>query len=350
MTTKFNPDMLTLARERQGLSQSALARRCEITQATVSRYESGIVEPSIEHVETLAKVLDRPIEFFFLEQQVYGASAMFHRKKQTPIRELSQITAHVNEIRIHATALLNETQIETDYRFHRLDTTCASPSELALQLRCLWQLPPGPIRSVVSVIERAGGIVFRCNFRGNRIDGISQWPLDAGEFPPVFFVNDGIPGDRARFTLAHEIGHVVLHHLPATNPERDADQFASEFLMPSNDIADDLKSITLKKASALKSKWKVSMAALIRKARSLEIIDQLRYENLMTELSRLGYRKCEPVSIPNEDPKLFSTVLSVHRKELGRSFADLSQMLGIYEHHFIDQFLPSINNLRVVRR
>ena len=70
----------------------------------------------------------------------------------------------------------------------------------------------GTASMMCSAIERAGGIVCRCEFGTRKVDGISQWPIDADDTPPIFFVNRAVPGDRQRWTLAHEIAHVVLRH------------------------------------------------------------------------------------------------------------------------------------------
>src|SRR5262249_10300310 len=161
--------------------------------------------------------------------------------------------------------------------------------------RHLWGLPLGPVRSVVGEIERAGGIIFRCGFNTMKVDAISQWPPDAPELPPVFFVNEDIPGDRMRWTLAHELGHIVMHHLPTDDPEGEADRFASEFLMPGREIVAELNPFSLHRAAALKPYWKISMAALVRRAHDLKCISNRKYEYLNTQLAKLGYKKCEPI-------------------------------------------------------
>ena len=70
--------------------------------------------------------------------------------------------------------------------------------------------------------------------------------------PPLFFVNENLPGDRLRWTLAHEVGHAVMHRNPTGDVEGEANRFASEFLMPRDQIAHQLDAITLEKAAALK--------------------------------------------------------------------------------------------------
>jgi Zn-dependent peptidase ImmA (M78 family) len=203
---------------------------------------------------------------------------------------------------------------------------------------------------VVGAIERAGGIVFRCPFGTDKIDGVSQWPLDCDAVPPVFFVREDSPGDRQRFTLAHEIAHVVLHHLPTENPEEDADRFASEFLMPAREIEDELTGLSLQKIAALKCYWKVSMAAIIRRAFDLGKLTERQYTYYNAEMAKRGYKKCEPALIPAEEPQLFDEVLTVHRRAHRRTTKHLSDLLGLYEHQFQEAYLKSsaASGLRLV--
>ena len=194
--TEFNPEMMILARERKGLSQSALAKKIGITQASVSRYEGGLAVPPQEQVAAIADALERPAGYFFLRERTYSASCLFHRKRQLTLGEERRIHAQVNDLRISASILLHEAEIESKFSFHRLNAAKRGPVWAAQELRRLWQLPTGPVRSVVRSIERGGGIVFRCAFGTRKVDGISQWPIDSDDTPPVFFVNENVPGDR----------------------------------------------------------------------------------------------------------------------------------------------------------
>ncbi len=345
--SKFNPEMMVLARDRRGWRQSALARAAGLTQATISRYESGRVVPIPEHLSEIAKVLERPESYFFMEGVQYGASSTFHRARSSlSVKDEQKIHAQVNELRIRTAILLQEAEIETSYSFHRIDMAKLGPEGAAQRLRQLWQMPNGPVRSVVNTIERAGGVVFHCCFETDKIDGVSQWPLGTTD-PPVFFIRDDMPGDRQRWTLAHELGHLVLHHALTDDPESEADRFASEFLMPARDLKRELYGMTLSKAAALKSYWKTSMSAIIRRAHDLELLSDRQYRYLYTELSKRGYRKCEPIEIEPEQPELFDEIIKVHRSELRRTPRQLGGLLGMHEDQFKEQFWRGSKGLRI---
>lgn len=344
-----NPEMIVLAREAEGLTIRELAKRLGMSKAHLSRHESGLMSVSDDRLRQIADELHRPATYFYRRGKIYPASGLYHRKQQrVRLRELKMIHAHVNELRMQAESLLNHAEVESDNEFHRFNLVeCGGVEEVARRLRHVWQLPTGPIRSMVEAIESAGGVVFRCEFSSKDVSGISQWPLDNPDLPPVFFVNEDIPGDRQRFTLAHELAHVILHHLPSDDPEGEADHFASEFLMPAAEIAPDLSRMTLQKAADLKAYWRVSMQAIIRRARDLRKITDRHYRTLMTQLSKLGYRKCEPIPIPNEEPDLFPAIVELHRAHYRRPDSEISDMLGMFESEFTSQYGHGLTGLRL---
>jgi len=348
---RVNPEMIVLARDLLGMTQADLAKGVALNQGTISRYESGDVEVPDNHLRVIAEFLGRPESFFRWPDQRYDASCMYHRKnRRLSVAEITVIHAKVNLLRIQASRLLKQAKVTSNYSFYRLDQSkLGGPEECAQRLRQLWQLPIGPIRNVVKSIERAGGMVFRCPFGETRVDGISQWPLDAPQMPPIFFVHEDVPGDRERLTLCHEVGHVAMHHMPTDGDlEDEANRFAAEFLMPADEIADDLKNLTLPKAAALKSTWKVSMQALIVHANRLGSISDNQYQYLFRQLSMKGYRTCEPCPIPPEEPEMFRDIVEFHQKKLRWGIGDISEFLGESEEAFREKYGQNFSNFRLV--
>ena len=179
-------------------------------------------------------------------------------------------------------------------------------------------------------------IVIKCELISRKFDAQSQW---FKRLPPIFFINKDTPSDRLRFTLAHEIGHVVMHRHPTNNMEGEANQFASEFLMPRREILPDLTPFSLERALRLKLKWKVSIAALIMRAFDLDVITKSQKRRYFTQLSAAGYRITEPVSIPDETPSIIRQLIKVCQCDHGYSIAGLCRMLSIYETEFRVRYL-----------
>lgn len=162
--------------------------------------------------------------------------------------------------------------------------------ELATDIRCglLGHEETGPIKNLTASAERAGVcLVPIVGLDG--IDGISSW-VDS---QPVLGLSVTVPGDRFRFSLAHEIGHLVMHHRKGDETERQANRFASSLLVPKDDFLSALpKNPMLRDFVNLKSVWGMSVAALVYKAHELEIIDDNRFRALQIQMSK--WRRTEP--------------------------------------------------------
>ena len=275
----------------------------------------------------IADVLGYPLGFFRQPVQSGGLTCLYHRKRKT-IRagDIRRIDAECTIAGLVVRNVTSGLEIETDYEFPIMDIDeYESPAEIARATRRYWGVPDGPIRNLVRVIESAGGVVLLRPFRTTKLDAISQWPVGQ---QPLFIVNIATPWDRIRFTLAHEIGHLVMHGIPSPEKEAEADSFAAEFLMPATDIAGDLAEVNLPKVAMMKGVWRVSMAALVRRARDLGTITEYRYRYLFKELSRLGHRRVEPMPISPEEPTVLADVLRVHREE-GMSDEELAQLARV---------------------
>ena len=335
--------MLVLARESRGLSQGDFATELDVAQAYVSRVESGLQNISEDMLEKAAEKLRYPVNFFYQSDNVWGVGSPcnYHRKRDSLLmRDWYKLTAKLNILRLHITRLLRAVQIESQFEFKLYDVDeDGGPERIAKLVRRDWAIKPGPVSNLISAIERAGGIVFKTPFGTEKLDAISQWL--PGE-PPIFLVNSEVSGDRLRFTLAHEVGHMILHtKFLSEDAEREADRFASEFLMPAADIGHQLNSLTVKKAATnLKPYWKVSIAALLFRAKELRKITGQQYVNQQKLISYYGYRKHEPVLIPQEEPVVLPKVLDLFLNEQKHSSEELSSMLAIHEEEFKDMYFP----------
>jgi Zn-dependent peptidase ImmA (M78 family)/transcriptional regulator with XRE-family HTH domain len=301
-----------------------LSKTTGIPTARLSRIESGY-QGSVpaQDLERLARALDRPIQFFYQVDRVHVGGACFRYRKQKTLglRFVQQLEAEVGCLALSVGRLLRQVDIQPETEFAHIDVgddgDVSTPAEAARWLRHSWGLPHGPVASVVRSIENAGGLVLLSALGTPRVDGLSQWSPPRA---PLFVVRSGMPTDRLRFTLAHEIGHVLMHYRPSKGDmEDEADEFATEFLMPAEDISADLQAFDLATAARLKIRWRVSMSALIRRAHQLKFISGDRYRNLMIEMSRQGWRKVEPIQLPPEEPDLLVRIFDFFKSQLGVS-------------------------------
>lgn len=320
------------------------AKRLGVSQAKLSKIEAGLKPISDELLKLMVIEFAYPDKFFYADYMVLGpgSSEFFHRKRQSLTgRRLSTIHAEINIRIMTIMQLLSAVELQNDNIPECLiEDGWKSPSEIARSVRAQWKLPPGPIQNMVEVIENAGGIVIECDFGTSLIDAISRY---VPGLPHLFFVDKNLPGDRLRMTLAHELGHAIMHRLPYPEMENQAFEFAAEFLMPEKQIRSQFDKVNLAKLADMKPYWKVSMSALLMRAQALEKVPPGQAQYLWRQFSKFGLKVREPVEldIPREEPRLLAEIIELHRKELGYGLRELSDLLKISEHEV--QALYAIN-------
>lgn len=348
MNETFNPEMMVLARESEGLTQTELATRISalqgitVTQGTVSKIESGLTKASDDQIDLIARALGFPRAFFFQSAPVfgYGSSCYYHRKRQDiSVSTMRRALADINILRIQLTKLLRGAEVDTSLRFHAMDVAeYESPEKIARMLRGLWRLPPGPVNNLTNTIENAGGVVFKFAFGTRKIDAISQW---LPGLPPIMFVNSEIPGDRLRYTMAHELGHLIMHQIPSSDIENEANRFAAEFMMPEKDMGPHLRGLSIQKLAAMKPVWKMSMVSMLKRSYDLGKISVSMYRKLNTQISKYGFKTAEPVPISQEEPTVLRDLINVHLKEHGYSPSELAELLLTGEARFRKFYFPN---------
>jgi Zn-dependent peptidase ImmA (M78 family) len=167
--------------------------------------------------------------------------------------------------------------------------------DAAEEVRSQWGLDPGPIDHVIRELERHGAVVVRASTFKREVDAFS---VNFPGRPIVVLGLDKAVTARSRFDAAHELGHLVLHsdeHAGSPEAEKQAHQFAAAFLMPRSDIADRLpEGADWRELMQLKVEWRVSIASLLMRARTLDIMSKSRYVSAMKAMSARGWRREEP--------------------------------------------------------
>jgi Zn-dependent peptidase ImmA (M78 family) len=220
--------------------------------------------------------------------------------------------------------------------------------DIARDIRQFWTLPRGPVADLTRIIESAGIVIIQYDFGTNLIDGFSQHRNE--DFPAIIFGNTRQPKDKLRFTLAHELGHLVMHRMSNPEQESEANRFAAGFLMPTEDIRSSLHSFSIERFLDLKRYWKTSMQALVRKARDLGKMDERKYRYYNYEISRRGMKRNEPGEITEaiEIPALFKRLIQAHVSGLNYTPEEFSHLFGLPAVELDRDYLPERPKLRIV--
>lgn len=322
----FDPGRLTQARRVRGITKTELHRLVGVSAAAVGQYERGEKRPRPDTVVALATALGVPVGFFAYGRpraKVEIAEASFRRLRSTSVAQQQQATAYVEQ------AWELSRYLESRVEFPELDLPAWASSEAdhvpdpitaARQLREHWNLGSEPIPHLVYEIEQHGILTVYFSMKQDpslddksKIDAFSTRALPR----PMIILTPDKADDvlRHRFTAAHELGHIVLHHGRLGSDvemERQADMFASEFLTPRDVIIGALPTrLNFGALEELSSTWGVSVKMLIRRSRDLERISDSTARRGYITLSSLPRTPMAINDFPGEKPELLRNAIEL---------------------------------------
>src|ERR1051326_2162390 len=309
----FSKTRLTVARQRALLTKKELAQRIGVDPRAVSGFEAGQYIPTDENIAKIARATGYPKEFFFADDidipSADGVSFRSMTKMTSRQRDAAVAAGAIAYLLIDWVENLFDLP-ETDLPDLRED----APEIAALTLRQHWGLGERPIRNMVHLLEAKGVRVFSLAENCAEVDAYSVW---RGKRPCVF-LNVGKSSERRRFDAAHELGNLVLHNTAAPSgldAEKEANAFASAFLMPEAGMKATGRVASLDKIIAAKKKWCVSVAAMTYRLHELGLMTKWHYQTLYMEISRRGWRSKEPYEARNETSQIWQKVFAALRNE-----------------------------------
>lgn len=316
-----------MARRRRGLTQTRLADLIGIHRRALCAYETGEYFPSDETMNALCSLLGFPPEFF------YGEDLDEPTLESGSFRSMTRMMAAHRDMALGQTAIglhLN-TWLESQFELPKPalpDLSHESSPEVAAEsLRRAWGIGQLSIRNMIHLLEAKGVRVFSLAIDARDVDAFSMWKGPT----PFVFLNTFKSSEHSRFDAAHELGHLVLHRQSpqGREAEREADAFASAFLMPrASVIAHSPKFPTLATLVKTKKIWTVSVAALAYRLHFLGLLTDWLYRRLSIEITERGYRETEPEEAPSETSLILPKLLG-HLYAEGISRQRIAEILNI---------------------
>jgi len=334
MPEYVNSGLLRIARQRIGLSQGEAADRLGVPQVTLSRYENAVAAAPDDFILRASAVYDMPVAFFRQTDAVFGPPVSIHpmwrKKADVTGREIDKIIAEINVRVLQLRRMLQAVEYTPQSDIPRLDPDDYNGDieRIAGLVRAHWLLPPGPIENLTAAVERAGAVVMHSTMGGSAVSGVT---INVPGLLPVIVLNQDQTADRQRLTLAHELGHLVMHRFPSPDMETEANNFASALLMPKAEITAALRvrKIDMPKLAALKPEWRVSMQAILYRAQSLGLIAKPQAEWLWRKfaMERLRLREPPHLDFPPEQPGVVSRMVRLHLDNFGYSPGEFARIL-----------------------
>lgn len=339
----FEPARLTQARVLAELTKAELAEKLGVSAAAVGQYEAGATRPRPDLLPALADVLNVPIGFFATGRplgRLDTAGAHFRSLRSTRAKDRAKAVAYAEQLWELTYAL------EKRVRFPELDLPQvlegATPTVAAQLLRRAWGIRRGPVPHLAATMESRGIVISLISLTNEAVTRVKAYSTDALGRPLVIITPERFRSVyEYRFTCAHELGHLLLHPHPLPGDrqqEREADQFAAEFLTPRAEIEPLLpKTARLAVLDRLSKSWGVSVESLIYRMGELRLISDPAIRRAHQRLAGMAqFRRDEPLtSYPGEIPTLLREALEL---AAGHGFrrTDLARELCWTEDHLAD--------------
>lgn len=371
----FNGERLKIARMWRNLSATQLADLTGFSRQTISMLENGkLMNPEFATVQKLSEKLEFPVTFFLEETKInLNESTTYFRSLLTTNKKYRV----EQEEKIKFIAIVYN-MLSEYLEFEKVNLpqipTNATPQEAANILREYWGLGNRPIENIVYLAESNGLIVTDFETATGDVDAFShKITSDDMETYLIGYSKNKRTAARIHFDVAHEIGHILLHNwredLECIDKEEfkeielQAHAFASAFLLPEDEFRKDISPYATNLAyyTELKKTWKVSIAAMIRRAKDLDIITADDYSRLMRNMQKQGIRKIEPLDdeLVTAEPSLLRQAIKIlfdqkvftpneFLEELSREYGltlypkDIETLLGLKKGTFEEKENPKI--------
>ena len=313
----FVGSRLREARETRQITAGTLAEMLKVSPTSVSAYENGHFSPSPEVLDQISAMLNYKTEFFFrreAEPLIEVEQTIFERSRASATRSTRRRARHyriwLREILQYLAqfVVLPEPNLPSaDHHWFELDDTAIEDS--ARNTRRYWKLGDGPISNVTLLAEKNGIIVTMVPMNATDLDAFSTW--DHADQRPYIVLGTDIPSPfRTRYSICHELGHLVLHREVTPQQfgdqryfkliESQADRFAAAFLTPATTFAADIIVPTLDVFRTLKSRWRVSIKMMVHRAQELGILNRAEARGLYISYNRRGWNRREPLDEESE--------------------------------------------------
>jgi Zn-dependent peptidase ImmA (M78 family)/transcriptional regulator with XRE-family HTH domain len=329
----FVGQKLRLARIFQGFTQQQLAATVSVSNVLVHHLETGERRPSDTVLQALSEALGFTPAFFAqpVADEFRDDDCHFRKRKTTSVALKSRVLAHGTLFStlvsyIDSTVALPERNIP-----HATATSSEDVERAAEKCRMSWGLGlDTPITNMARALENAGVVVTRFEGHTDKVDAFSR----AGVRFVVVLNAEKNSASRTRWDMAHELGHLVLHFGAAAGDpaqEDEAHRYAGAFLLPRTGFLREFpvsKRLSWDAVWALKRRWKVSGAAIVRRAFDLGRIDAIEYRKAYKHIQYKGWAKCEPFEPEMEEPELVRNALTFMQDEEGITAARLASHLG----------------------
>jgi Zn-dependent peptidase ImmA (M78 family)/DNA-binding XRE family transcriptional regulator len=305
------------ARQLRGLSQRDLAGRVDISDTTVSKYEREVTLPDSAKLMEIAEALDIDLSYFLRNPRVGEIKPVYRKFSSMRVKDENAIIERIRDwleryLEVESILEIDALDFQWPGRFPHAVRSMEEVEQASLDLRDAWDIGRDPIENLTERLEDHA-------IRMGRIDAPDDFDACAVEAEvnggiPVIVFNADPPGDRQRFSIAHELGHLALNVEGELDEEKACNRFSGAFLVPRDvfvgDVGERRQKISRRELELLKQKYGVSMQALVYRMKDLGIITESHFGRIFQWFNNAGYRTEEPGEpVPKEQPRRFERMV-----------------------------------------
>ncbi|MBF0388433.1 MAG: ImmA/IrrE family metallo-endopeptidase [Candidatus Omnitrophica bacterium] len=295
----------------QGWSLDELVARIggAVTKQAISKYELGKAQPSAKILNKLAAAFKVKTMQLLAEPQYKIEFIAYRKRSGLAMKEQVRIENRVREameqrLRVQDLVYAGKSKLAVpQFQINRLEDV----ESVADQMRAKWGLGRDQLSNVTSILEDNFVHVVEIEAH-EKFDGIAAIAYEGKEVKGfAVAVRKGIPGDRQRLNLAHELGHLVLRVSNSVDEEKAAFRFGGAFLAPQEwikrEVGPHRTAIDAQELIILKKKLGMSIQAILHRLSDLGIINNSTYSAWFRTISIMGWRKQEPSPLAVEKPE-----------------------------------------------
>lgn len=295
------------ARLLNGFSLQDLADKLnnKISRQALHRYEKGEVIPDSEMIALLCEVMNVRPDYFFRETRIEIGVVEYRKLKRMPVKEENKVIEQTREYLSRYLELEDilgiQNQFQNPLKDFEIITQYDQVNEAANRLREKWELGKDPLFNMpelledkhIKVVEIDADIAF---------DGMQTW---VNQNIPVVAYNKNIADkpDRIRFTLLHELAHLLLTFgdIPENQKEKLCHQFAGAMLLPEQTIKEELGNtrirLSIQELGNIKKQYGISMQAIVMRAKVCNIISDNYTAQFFNMIKQMGWKIEEPIAL-----------------------------------------------------
>ncbi|MEE9361251.1 MAG: XRE family transcriptional regulator [Cellulophaga sp.] len=335
------------ARKLKGLSQQEIADELSISKQMVSKYEKGTSMPTSSKLIKLARLFNLKIDYFFSPFKVdigevnFRKKSSFSMKKQNSLKERIKINLE-NYLWIEGALSIDYTFKNNikDYKIENINDI----EDAVLKLRTEWNIGTDPIHNIIQLLEDKEIKVIEIYDTDDKFDGLATYVNDKY---PVIVVNGNFPVERKRFTLLHELGHLLLN-LPdceINEEENYCNKFASEFLLPKNIVINEFggkrKHITLAELISTQKKYGISIPAIVYRLVDAKILPKERQKQFYMKMNfnpslkkEINLSRFETPELSNRFERLVYRALAQENISISKASSLLSENIEVIKDNY----------------